>query len=268
MNKVKSQANTKVNQETLAYRNSHEYRVPKTGEKTWDYSKKSETPFSQTVQGIWMKENQTVYVLPLNTANEAKLIYYIDQLPSVKPYICDLIRKDMKNNEVKVTKSFKRDYNNNMGTKRLFNFKFNNKGDADIIEHLIGLKEQHISKRAYLIALIEKDIIDNNFKFPQNVVTYNRKNKVIKNKISDEFYRKAYHFIDTEIRKGNTTFDGRELRKFVNDRMDINPKTFASYWHQLFIYTGAVKWQEGTKCIYDINIEKFNELINPNEISK
>ncbi len=214
----------------------------------------------------WAKKGEKIYTLPLNTANEAKLIYYIDQLPSVKPYICDLIRKDMKNHDIKFTKSWRRDYNNNVGTKRMFSLKFSVYKDTDILEYLKELQDQHISKRAYIIALLEKDIIDTGFKFPKELAEYSKENKVVKNKFSDEFYKHMYYYVETEIKKGNTTINNRVARNFINGRMSINPRTLSNYWNRYFVVTGALKLQDGSQSIYNIDVDKFNELVHPNAI--
>ncbi len=214
----------------------------------------------------WAKKGEKIYTLPLNTANEAKLIYYIDQLPSVKPYICDLIRKDMKNHDIKFTKSWRGDYNNNIGTKRMFSLKFSVYKDTDILEYLKKLQDQHISKRAYIIALLEKDISDTGFRFPEELTKYNKENKIVKDKITDEFYRHMCYYIETEIKKGNTTINNKNAYNFINGRMLIDSITLENYWNQYFVKTGALKFQEGNETIYDIDVKKFNELVYPNAI--
>lgn len=271
MNKKKEKA-VEINQNTLAYRDVDSYRAVKSkDEKTgpsYFQSIRVGEKWEKSLQyrQKWAKENQTIYVLPLNTANEARLIYYIDHLPSVKPYICGLIRKDMENHEIKFTKSWRRDYNNNVGTKRMFSLKFNNGKDADIIEHLENVAAQHISKRAYIIALLEKDIVDTGFKFPKELSEYNKENKIVKNKLTDQFYKAMYYYIETEIKKGNTTINNREARAYINNRMEINPHTLARYWQLYFVETGAIKLQENSKSIYNIDVEKFNQLVNPMDI--
>ncbi len=273
MSKIaKQQEAVEINQETLAYRGAESNRSVKSKDE-----KTGPSYFSTVRTGEkwkkelkrrheWSKVGETIYTLPLNTANEARLIYYIDQLPSVKPYICDLIRKDMKNHDVKFTKSWRRDYNNNVGTKRMFSLKFSNYKDTDILEHLKNITDQHISKRAYIIALLEKDIIDTGFKFPPELADYNKENKIVKNKLTDEFYRNLYYYVETEIKKGNTTIYNRDARKFINGRMTIKPQTLSHYWSIYFTIPGALKLKEGSKSIYEIDVDKFNELVNPNEI--
>lgn len=272
MSKPKSSETVEINQETLAYRDINSNRSIKSKDK-----KTGPSYFSTIRTGekwekeverrrAWSKKGETIYTLPLNTANEAKLIYYIDQLPSVKPYISELIRKDMKNHDIKSTKSWRRDYNNNVGTKRMFSLKFSNYKDTDIIEHLENIAEQHISKRAYIIALLEKDIIDTGFKFPKELAEYNKKNKVVKIKLTDEFYKHMYYYVETEIKKGNTTIYNKDARDFINGRMLIAPQTLSSYWNRYFVITGALTLQENSKNIYDIDVDKFNELTHPSEI--
>lgn len=272
MSKPKSSETVEINQETLAYRDVSANRSVK------PKNEKTGPSYFQTVRTgekwekelqrrkEWAKRGETIYTLPLNTANEARLIYYIDQLPSVKPYISELIRKDMKNHDIKFTKSWRRDYNNNVGTKRMFSLKFSNYKDTDILEHLKNITDQHISKRAYIIALLEKDIIDTGFKFPKELAEYNKENKIVKNKLTDEFYRHMYYYVETEIKKGNTTIYNRDARKFISGRMSISPQTLSCYWNRYFVVTGALKLQKGSASIYDINVDKFNELVNPNDI--
>lgn len=255
-----------VNESTLSYRGANKNRCVKPANEKDLYtsaqyhSLKNSERWAEELQKRQERaqQSETVYVLPLNTANEAKLIYYIDQLPSVKPYISELIRKDMKNPSVTFTKSWRRDYNNNVGKKRMFSLKFRNSKDTDIIEHLENIASQHISKRAYIIALLEKDIVDTGFQFPKELAQYNKENKVIKSKLADEFYKQMYYYIDNEIKKGNTTVYNRDARKFISGRMIISPSTLSSYWKTFFVDSGALALQDGSKCNYVINVDKVN----------
>ncbi len=270
--KLKNQESVEISQETLAYRDANNCRSVKSkdekvGPSYFSSIRTGEQWKKEAKRRLeWAKRGEKIYTLPLNTANEAKLIYYIDQLPSVKPYICDLIRKDMKNHDIKFTKSWRRDYNNNVGTKRMFSLKFSVYKDTDILEYLKELQDQHISKRAYIIALLEKDIIDTGFKFPKELAEYSKENKVVKNKFSDEFYKHMYYYVETEIKKGNTTINNRVARNFINGRMSINPRTLSNYWNRYFVVTGALKLQDGSQSIYNIDVDKFNELVHPNAI--
>ncbi len=270
--KLKNQESVEISQETLAYRDANNCRSvkakdEKVGPSYFSSIRTGEQWKKEAKRRLeWAKRGEKIYTLPLNTANEAKLIYYIDQLPSVKPYICELIRKDMKNHDIKFTKSWRRDYNNNVGTKRMFSLKFSVYKDTDILEYLKELQDQHISKRAYIIALLEKDIIDTGFKFPKELAEYSKENKVVKNKFSDEFYKHMYYYVETEIKKGNTTINNRVARNFINGRMSINPRTLSNYWNRYFVVTGALKLQDGSQSIYNIDVDKFNELIHPNAI--
>ncbi len=270
--KLKNQESVEISQETLAYRDANNCRSvkakdEKVGPSYFSSIRTGEQWKKEAKRRLeWAKRGEKIYTLPLNTANEAKLIYYIDQLPSVKPYICELIRKDMKNHDIKFTKSWRRDYNNNVGTKRMFSLKFSVYKDTDILEYLKELQDQHISKRAYIIALLEKDIIDTGFKFPKELAEYSKENKVVKNKYSDEFYKHMYYYVETEIKKGNTTINNRVARNFINGRMSINPRTLSNYWNRYFVVTGALKLQDGSQSIYNIDVDKFNELVHPNAI--
>lgn len=271
--KINTTNSTTIFQETLAYRNADANRSVKTDKdastsRRYADLKKDSKRWTHEVQmrKEWAKRGETIYTLPLNTANEAKLIYYIDQLPSVKPYISELIRKDMENPSIKFTKSWRRSYNNNVGTKRMFSLKFSNYNDTDILDHLKSITDQHVSKRAYIIALLEKDIIDTGFQFPKELAQYSKANKVIKNKLADEFYRQIYYYIETAIKNGSTTIRNRDARKFINGRMVISSHTLSTYWLRYFVETGALKLQEGSTVVYDINVDKFNELVNPNDI--
>lgn len=273
MSKTKN-SKIEINQETLAYRDVNSYRSikPKKSKKSPSYFEMVRTGESYRKllddRQKWAKENQQIYVLPLNTANEARLIYYIDHgIPTVKPYITELIRKDMETHEIKYTKSWRCDYDNNVGTKRMFSLKFNKVKEADVIEHLENIKKQHISKRAYIIALLEKDIIDKKFKFPEELSEYNKQNKVIKDKLYDEYYKNTYYFLENELKKGNKTIAYTNMKKFIKDRMEINPNTLGAYWESLFKKPGVVT-MTSEKGVYEINEEKFQEIINPIDIIK
>lgn len=192
----------------------------------------------------WAKDNQTIYSLPLNTINEAHLIYYLDSLPSMKPYITNLIRNDMENNIIKVedTRTWSHVYNNNIGKKRLFSLKFSNTNDRDVIEYPDSLSAKSMSKRAYLIALIEKDIKDKNFKFPKDLTKYIEENKEIKKSIKDVFYREVYYYIDARLKKGETTICSTDMKKYLKSNIpNLKETTFNGFWTQMFVGTNVVK---------------------------
>ena len=72
--------------------------------------------------------------------------------------------------------------------------------------------------------------------------------------------------IETAIKNGSTTIRNRDARKFINGKMVISSHTLSTYWLRYFVETGVLKLQEGSTVVYDINVDKFNELVNPNDI--
>ena len=115
--------------------------------------------------------------------------------------------------------------------------------------------------------IFQKDIIDKKFKFPEELSEYNKQNKVIKDKLYDEYYKNTYYFLENELKKGNKTIAYTNMKKFIKDRMEINPNTLGAYWESLFKKPGVVT-MTSEKGVYEINEEKFQEIINPIDIIK
>lgn len=259
-------------QENLDYRDSSKYRYIKSPDKkkgpsyitaiskgeNWEKAKKYRMQ--------WAKKGQSIYTLPFNTINEAHYIYYLDSLPTLKPYMTKLIREDMEHRYIKKedTKTWNHIYDNNIGKKRMFSLKFSKQQDKDVLEFLENIKKEGMTKRAYFIALIDKDIKDKNFKFPKELNQYRDENKIVKDKLKDEFYKEVYYFMDATLKKGGTTFKTEDLKAYMAKRMpDLKSATYNGYWNLIFKDQGIVVNNKKGGRTYSIDVDKFNKLKNP-----
>lgn len=211
-------------------------------------------------QQEWTKVNYWQYGLPLNINYEADIIYYLDKLPSIKPYISTLIRKEMADPYVNV-KPNARDFVKGDNTKqRSFGLKFNKRKDKDIIDYL-QTKE---SKRAYLIGLIRKDIENNNFEVPKWLDKYVEKSKVRKRNVKKELYCLHYHFIENKLKDGKHEIDLAELASHIRSHCnsELKDNTLNNYRSHLFTKPHVLVFNSERK-IYLINEKEFEKLEKP-----
>ena len=230
-------------------------------------AKRNEEAYKRSVQyqQEWAKQNYWVYGLPLNVNYEANLIYYLDSLESIKPYFADLIRKEMKNPYVDRKPNTREFIKGDDTKRRCFSLKFHKKKDKDIIDYL----QSKESKRAYLIGLIEQDIIDKKFKFPKELKEYNKTNKVKKRHIKKEVYKITYEFIESKLAEGKRTFSFEELTNYTRQQYGkgLNNNSLAAYRMQLFGETGVLTSVPGASE-YKISKREFNKLMSPEEFEK
>ncbi len=211
-------------------------------------------------QQQWQKENYWIYAIPFNVNYEADLISYLDSLDTVKPYITALIRKEMK--EPYVNKPSRvRDYVKGNDTKRRsFSLKFSKEKDADVIAYL-KTKE---SKRAYLIGLIEQDMIDTGYKIPEGLIKYNEENKVEAKSIIRKIYAAGYQCIEEKFAEGKNTVTFTELSEYIKEKVgeELSTNTYSSARYKYFTETGVLTTIPGASA-YKISKRAFNKLKKP-----
>ena len=212
----------------------------------------------------WNKANTYQYQLALSVYNEPELILYVDSLESLKPYLVELIRKEMKNPYVNRKARYRQfasgSSNDRVDKKRLFGIRFSKKNDADVITYL-KTKE---SIRSYLIGLLEQDMIDTGYVLPSGTEEYSKENKKTIQNIRRKMYRSIYKYIGKKIENGEETITYRELFNYVKEDVDPNicSKTYSSYRRSMFSQTGVlIAMSKGN--YFKIDKEKFKQLEEP-----
>lgn len=208
----------------------------------------------------WVKDNYWIYAIPFNVNYEADYIRYLDSLPSLKPYIRELIRKEMKNPYVNKKARVREYYKGDDTKRRSFSLKFSKEKEADIIEYL-QTKE---SKRSYLIGLIEQDMIDTGYKPSKALEEYNKENKIKRKNIHRELYAALYYYIEDAINSGRSTIGFRELLDAARKRVgnDLKQTTYSAYRRVWLSETGALTVIPGTTD-FKIHKREFQKLEKP-----
>lgn len=260
-----------ITEESLLNRSPNNLRTKKEGATTYVGASVNPERYLKAIkrQQIWVKEHYFVYALPLNVNYEGDLIYYLDSLETLKPYVTELIRTEMANPFV-VGEANKREYVQNNAKRRSFSFKFikrnpnkpDRPNDQDVIDYLCSKK----SKRAYLTELLYADMKNKGFKLPEEMQRYNDENKIEKSNIYKELYSVIYRFIEEKIEKGKREFDFFELSDYCRNELgqDLNQRTFSSYRNEMFSQTGVIKVIEGTTK-FKIKKVAFKKLPKPNQ---
>lgn len=236
--------------------------------KTWrsckNNGKGKKYPSNTKYKEGWHKENTYQYQLVLSIYNEPELILYIDSLESLKPYLVKLIRKEMENPYIN-RKARYRQFASSTASgrtdkKRLIGIRFSKNKDADVIAYL-KTKE---SIRAYLIGLLEQDMIDTGYVLPPGIKEYSKENKRKIKNIRRRMYSSIYRYIEEKIKNGEEIITYTELFEHVKGDVDSNicPKTYSSYRRSMFSQTGVLK-AVSKGAYFEINKEKFRQLEEP-----
>ena len=263
--KKEEQENVVVDEKMLINRDPKKLRTKINGvSESYAYYKRSEEAYRNSVQYQmnWQKENYWVYALPLNVNYEADLILYLDSLPTLKPYVADLIRKEMKKPHIERKTRVKEYVKGDDTRRRSFSFKFSKKKDKDIIEYL----QTKDSKRAYLIALLEEDIKRTKFEFPESLKEYNRTNKIEKPHYNQKMYESIYNYIAVKIANNEDTVNAFDLKKYVKEKVDknLNNNTYATYRLREFGNTGVLIKKTSAQ-VFTIDKEAFSKLPKPED---
>ena len=266
--KMKVNENSVVTEKFLLNRGkSNNRNLSGTYSKAYEAYKRNEETYKKNLsyQQEWAKQNYWVYGLPLNVNYEADLILYLDTLPTLKPYIADLIRKEMKKPYVK-KQANEREYVKGDNTKRrCFSLKFNKVKDKDIIDYL----ETKESKRAYLIGLIEKDmesaIKDGRFEAPKSLEKYNGKNKIKRRHVKKNIYTAIYNCIQEKIDEGVKEISFKELADNTKSIYgeDLNPHSYSTYRNDFFGNSGVLVAKDDGTAVYKIYKTAFKRLTKP-----
>ena len=250
--------NNKITHEQLENRDQAKNRSFKGSTK---YKKQELSEEEQRVyydrRAKWYKEKYTVYTLVLNTNYEAGLILYLDSLESIKPYICELIRKEMANPFIYET-AYVREFEQNNCKRRCFSLKLNNEKDRDVIDYLYSKK----SIRAYLIDLLKQDIVDTGFVFPDGLEEYNKENKIKICNLHDAYYDAIYECLKEKVDNGETKIKFRDLRLGVVKKMGdkFTAQTYGQYRKQMFGKTGVLT-SNSKEQAYLIDADKLHERV-------
>lgn len=258
-----------ITEDTLLNRSPDKNRTKKEGATTYVGAAVNPERYLKAIerQQAWVREHYFVYALPLNVNYEGDLIYYLDSLETLKPYVTKLIREEMENPYVK-GEANKRKYVQNNAKRRSFSFKFikrnplkpDKPNDQDVIDYLCSKK----SKRAYLTELLYTDMKNKNFELPDEMKRYNEEHKIEKPNMYKNLYHTIYHFIEDKIENDIDEFEFYELSEYCRSQLgeDLKQHTFSSYRREMFSQTGAIKVIEGT-ARFKINEEMFNKLEKP-----
>lgn len=224
--------NKEITVETLSRKRKEDYRwkgksEQKTSDKQREYCEN------------WAKSHQYQYQLALSVYNQADLIVYLDSLESLKPYICNLIRKEMKQPYVETSSKGKRYRNNKKDRKRLFNIKFSLKNDKDILDYL----ETKSSIRSYLIGLLEQDMIDTGYTPTKEIEEYNKTHKMIAESKKNKVCKSIYKCLEEQLASGKDTIEFTKLYDYVRNEVDPNlsSRTYTGYRAEGFKKTGVLK---------------------------
>ena len=247
----------------LLNHNLNDYRSKKENATTYNPNVTEEERRKRTEASINYEKNKNFsYSIPLNINYEGDLIYYIDSLPSIKPYIVKLIRKEMANPYIE-NSEYERIYEQSGAKRRSINLKLikydpqkpNKENDQDVIDYLCTKK----SKRAYLIKLLYQDMQDSGFILPIELQNYNKKSKVKKVNVRRAVYIAIYDFIENKLKNNIKEFKSQELKAYCKENIELEIKgnNFENYRQQLFSKTGVIKFNKGN---YIIDKDKFKAL--------
>ena len=258
-----------INEKTLLNRDPDKIRTKRDGAHTYLGASVNPDAYQRAIkrQQEWVKENYFVYALPLNVNYEGDLIWYIDQLDSVKPYICDLIRKEMANPCIECEPNI-REFHQNGAKRRSFSMKLikqkpnkpDRPNDQDVIDYLCTKP----SKRNYLIRLLRKDIEDKGVELPEEVKKYNEEFKIEKPNLYKDVYKTIYGYLQNKLDNNINEFEFADLLEYCRNEIDRNLKqhTFSAYRREMFSEPGVIEVIPGTTK-FKINRKKFKMMVKP-----